>query len=72
MSTLTMIPALMQQPGSTQRDELSSTLRQLLRRGSRSGPSELIAPLRSAGIKIIHKGEFELGIPKIDAHRGRG
>ena len=30
--------------------------------------SELIAPMRSAGLRIIHKGDFEPGIPKIDAH----
>jgi hypothetical protein len=30
--------------------------------------SELIMPLRNAGIKLIHKGDFELGVPKIEAH----
>jgi hypothetical protein len=30
--------------------------------------SELIAPLRGAKVRVIHKGDFEPGIPKIEAH----
>jgi hypothetical protein len=30
--------------------------------------SELIAPLRTASLKVMHKGDFEPGVPKIEAH----